>query len=135
MKYYLTLACAVLFLAACGQINFQASNINPVTDISAPAIADSYEMYSWYAGDKWAFSIFDTATKVSTFADITQSEDTVIGTDEAIARLSQLPRGTKVYWNLKRIKGFALPDQKIMGKIVNALNKAGIEVEVIAWPL
>ena len=134
MKYYLTLICAIFLLAACGKTNFQVSSLNPVTDINAPAVFASYEMYSWHTGNDWAFSIFETATKVSTYADITQRDDTVEGADEAIVRLSELPRGTKVYWNLKRIKGFALPDNNTMGKIVNAAQKAGIDVEVIAWP-
>ena len=134
MKYFLTLVCAVFLLAACGKTNFQISSINPDTDISAPAAAASYEMYSWHTGHNWAYSVFETATKVSTFADISQRDDTVIGTDEVIDRLMQLPRGSKVYWNLQRIKGFSLPDQKTRDKVVNALQRAGINIEVIAWP-
>ena len=45
-----------------------------------------------------------------------------------------MPRGTKVYWNLKRIKGFQMPDEKTIESIVSAAKKAGVSVEVIAWP-
>ena len=134
MKHFLTLACAVLMLAGCGKTNFQVSSINPESDISAPMATASYEMYSWHTGLNWAYAVFETATKVSTFAEISQRNDTIIGTDEIIVRLSQLPRGTKVYWNLKRIKGFSLPDNKTIEKVVSAVQKAGINIEVIVWP-
>ncbi|MDR1123379.1 MAG: hypothetical protein LBL61_01975 [Elusimicrobiota bacterium] len=126
-------ALAALF-CACAAPRFEISSLNPVSDISAPAPQSSYEMYSWHNGLDWGYSLFETATKVSSFAEITQRDDIVIGTDYFIDRLLELPRGAKVYWNLKRIRGFSLPDQKTVEKVLSAARRAGIAVEVIAWP-
>jgi hypothetical protein len=135
MKRFLVILSAVAaLLCACAASRFEVSSLNPISDISAPASQSSYEMYSWHNGLDWAYSLFEIATKVSSFADITHRDDTVIGTDYFIDRLMRLPRGAKVYWNLKRIKGFTLPEQKIIEKLLAAARRGGITVEVIPWP-
>jgi hypothetical protein len=133
-RFFVILPAFAALLCACAAPSFEVSSLNPVSDISAPAPQSSYEMYSWHNGQDWAYSLFETATKVSAFADITQRDDIVIGTDYFIDLLLRLPRGAKVYWNLKPIKGFALPEQKIVEKVLAAARRGGITVEVIAWP-
>jgi len=111
------------------------ANLAQQQDIIEPRTGSaSYEMYSWYNGQDWVYALFETATGISTFADITASPDTLVGTDNAAESLKTLPRGTKVYWNLKRIKGFTLPTQNFIDKLALTAKKAGVELEVIAWP-
>ena len=133
-RLFAILPVSAALLCACAAPRFQVSSLSPVSDISAPAPQSSYEMYSWHNGRDWGYSLFETSTKVSVFADITRRDDTVIGTDYFIDRLLQLPRGTKVYWNLKRIKGFSLPEQKVIEKVLAAARRGGIIIEVIPWP-
>jgi len=134
MRYFLIFG-LLAFFTACGPgSGFQVSSINPQSEISAPANNTAFELYSWYGDSGWNYVLFETATKISSFADLAGGDDTIIGTDEMIDRLTQLPKGTKVYWNLKRIKGFSLPDKKVLDKVFNAASKADIQLEIIAWP-
>ena len=136
MRIFFITVFAAVVLTACGPSSgFHMSSLNPATYISAPVSAASYEMYSWYSPiSGWNYAIFESATKISTFAEITDKSDISTGTDEVLARLRGLTPGTKVYWNLQRIKGFSLPDQKTRDKLINATQKARIDIEVIAWP-
>lgn len=135
---YLFLAVLTLTLSACftpngNRISF--SSLNPQTDISPASPASSYEMYSWYNGQDWAYAIFENGVKISsTFQEITQDDDTIVGTRYVLDKLLEMPRGTKVYWNLKRIQGFQMPSQETVNDIVRSAKKAGVTVEVIAWP-
>ena len=107
---YLFLAVLLFSAVACTTPNgnkLSFSSLNPQTDISPANTTASYEMYSWYNGQDWAYL-----------------KD----------KLLEMPRGTKIYWNLKRIKGFQMPDEKTIESIVSAAKKAGVGVEVIAWP-
>jgi hypothetical protein len=133
-RLFVILPVCTALLCACATPRFEVSSLNPVSDISAPAPQSSYEMYSWHNGLDWSYSLFESATKISSFTDITQRDDIVIGTDYFIDRLLQLPRGAKVYWNLKRIKGFTLPEQKVIEKVLSAARRGAITVEVIPWP-
>jgi hypothetical protein len=136
MRNLLLLFAAPFFICAgCGPGGgFQVSSLNPTTDISAPMSTVSYEMYSWPGKLEWNYAVFEPATRISSFAEITGGDNTIIGTEALITSLAQMPKGTKVYWNLKRIKGFSLPDERTLGKIVTAAQKAGVDLEVIAWP-
>jgi hypothetical protein len=126
---------AFLFSAGCGPgSGFQISSINPNTDISAPAPSAAYELYSWQHENTWAYVLLESATRISSREDILKDNFISYGTDAFIEELVQLPKGTKVYWNLKRIKGFSLPDQKTQGKISYAAKKANINIEIINWP-
>jgi hypothetical protein len=99
-----------------------------------PHTSAAYEMYSWYNGENWAYALLESTVGIATFDDITNSPDIIIGTEGIAQSFKTLPRGAKVYWNLKRIKGFALPDQNTEDKLVSAARKAGIQLEIIAWP-
>lgn len=134
MRYCLLLLVLFVF-AGCTQGIFRTSSLNPQTDISGVQSHSSYEMYSWYNGQDWAFALFENGTKItSSFADITDSNDIVVGVEPAAEKIFSLPRGSRVYWNLKRIKGFSLPDENAISKIVTGAKKNGVFVEVIAWP-
>ena len=134
MRYFLIFS-VLIFFTACGPgSGFQVSSLNPQTDISAPVSGSAFELYSWYVDGSWHYVLFETATRITSFADLTGGDDTIIGTDEMTDRLLQLPRGAKVYWNLKRIKGFSLPDRKVLEKASNAAAKADIHLEIIPWP-
>ncbi|MDR0645870.1 MAG: hypothetical protein LBG46_02530 [Elusimicrobiota bacterium] len=136
MKAKLLYICLTFsFAAGCGPgAGFQISSINPSTDISAPAAAAAYELYSWPHEDTWAYAVFESATKISSREYIMKDNLVSYGTDAFIEELIRLPRGAKVYWNLKRIKGFSLPDEKTREKILHAARKANINIEIIAWP-
>ena len=139
MKNILFLLSTVLIFAACYTPNgnkLAFSSLNPQTDIPvAGSNSVSYEMYSWYNGQDWAYSIFENGTRITTsFKSITQDNNVIVGTDYVKDKILSMPKGTKIYWNLKRIKGFSMPDSKIVNGIISAANKAGITVEVIAWP-
>lgn len=135
---YLLLAVLALSLSACStprgnKVSF--SSLNPQTDITPARAAVSYEMYSWYNGQDWAYAIYENGVKISSsFQEITQDNDIIVGSRYALDKLLEMPRGTKVYWNLKRIKGFQMPDQDTVEDIVRSAKKAGVTVEVIAWP-
>ncbi len=104
-------------------------------ELTAPRSSGaSYEMYSWYNGQDWAYALFETATGISTFTEITTSPDIMVGMQNIADSIKTLPRGTKVYWNLKRIKGFNLPAQNDVDKLTSAAKKSGVQMEVIAWP-
>jgi hypothetical protein len=136
MKIKLLPIClAFLFATGCGPgTGFQISSVNPRTDISAPASAAAYELYSWPHDDTWAYVIFESAAKISSREDIMRDNLISYGTDAFIEELIQLPRGAKIYWNLKRIKSFSLPDKKVQDKIFYAAKKANINIEIISWP-
>lgn len=139
MKNILFLLSTVLIFAACYTPNgnkLAFSSLNPQTDIPvAGSNSVSYEMYSWYNGQDWAYSIFENGTRITTsFKSITQDNNVIVGTDYVKDKILSMPKGTKIYWNLKRIKGFSMPDSKTVNGIISAANKAGITVEVIAWP-
>ena len=138
MKYFLLVVFTALTLSACftpngNRVSF--SSLNPQTDISPARPAASYEMYSWYNGQDWAYAIFENGVKISsTFQEITQDNNIIVGSRYAQEKLLEMPRGTKVYWNLKRIQGFQMPDQNTVDDIVRSAKKSGVTVEVIAWP-
>jgi hypothetical protein len=135
MKRLLFLAVCLIFIAACGPgSGFQVSSINPQTDISKQPSNASYEMYSWYNGQNWAYAFFEQATRVYSFNDITSSNEIIIGDDAALDALLTLPRGSKVYWNLQRIKGFVLPEREVVEKFRLAAKRRYIHLEVINWP-
>lgn len=139
MKNILVILITVLFFTACYTPNgnkLAFSSLNPETDITPSARNSiSYEMYSWYNGQDWAYSIFENGTRItSSFKSITEDNNIIVGTDYLKDKLLSMPRGTKIYWNLKRIKGFSMPDTKTVNGIINAANKAGVSVEIIAWP-
>ncbi|MDR0953721.1 MAG: hypothetical protein LBM71_06085 [Elusimicrobiota bacterium] len=137
MKYFL-IVFAALFFAACSPgktgPHFQISSINPQTDISAMPNRSSYELYSWHNGQNWAYSLLPSATTIASYKDITQASTVIVGTDYMLESLTKLGRGAKVYWNLKKIKGFSLPDQKVVDGVKQAAKKDGITLEVISWP-
>lgn len=115
--------------------NLGLGDITQPQELTAPrASGASYEMYSWYNGQDWAYALFETATGISTFTDITSSPDIIVGMENIAQSVKTLPRGTKVYWNLKRIKGFTLPAQDAVDKLTSVAKKSGIQMEVIAWP-
>lgn len=130
----------VLFFAAlaCTTPNgnkLSFSSLNPQTDISPAAVTASYEMYSWYNGQNWAYAIIENGAKLtSSFKQITEDDNIIVGSDYVKDKLLEMPRGTKIYWNLKRIKGFQMPEEKTVESIVGSAKKAGVNVEVIAWP-
>lgn len=135
---YLILALSLFALSGCyyATEDIGAAQLAPQEDITQPRSSSSvsYEMYSWYNGQDWAYALHETATGISSFADITNDPNTTVSTDNAIEALRLLPRGAKVYWNLKRIKGFSLPAQPVVDKVVSSAKKVGVTVEVIAWP-
>ncbi len=137
MRYFI-LMLLVLTTVACTTPNgrkFTFSSLNPATDISPVNPAISYELYSWYNGQDWAYAILENGVKLtSSFKDITQDNNIIVGTSYVQDKILEMPRGTKVYWNLKRIKGFQMPDEKTVSTLVNAAKKAGVTVEIIAWP-
>jgi hypothetical protein len=137
MKKFFTLFVLVFYFTACGPgSGFQVSSLSPQTDIAPPPVTGAtYELYSWYNGQDWAYSLFESATKVSSFAEITNSNDIIIGTQTIADHLLQLPKGSKVYWNLKRIKGFSFPDYKTVERVQSTAKKAFIQLEIIAWPV
>ncbi len=131
---FLFLLCSIIVFAGCSGMNFGVSSLNPQTDVPTVQTSASYELYSWHNGQDWAFSLFQDATKVPTFAELTDDADTIIGVEPMAEKLLALPAGTKVYWNLKRIKGTSLPDNKIIEKLRTAAKKKRVQLEVIAWP-
>lgn len=115
--------------------NLGIADITQPQELTAPrAGGASYELYSWYNGQDWAYALFETATGISTFTDITSSPDIIVGMENIAQSVKTLPRGTKVYWNLKRIKGFTLPSQDDVDKLTATAKKSGVQMEVIAWP-
>ncbi len=136
MKKFLILCFAALTFAGCETVNFAVSSINPATDIPTQHEITSYELYSWYLGsDKWAFVLFESATRVPAFEEIATSPNAVVGAEPMAEKLLALAPGTKVYWNLKKIKGVTLPDQQIINTLQTAARRRGISLEVIDWPL
>ncbi|WP_428047711.1 hypothetical protein [Candidatus Proelusimicrobium excrementi] len=135
---YLFLAVLLFSAVACTTPNgnkLSFSSLNPQTDISPAKPTVSYEMYSWYNGQDWAYAIIENGVKLTTsFKQITEDDNIIVGSAYLKDKLLEMPRGTKVYWNLKRIKGFQMPDEKTIESIVSAAKKAGVSVEVIAWP-
>jgi len=139
MKNILFALTAVLVFAGCYTPNGNKlvfSSLNPETDIPVTGRNSvSYEMYSWYNGQDWAYAIFENGTKITTsFKSITEDNNVIVGTDYLKDKILSMPKGTKIYWNLKRIKGFSMPDDKTVNGIINSASKNGISVEVIAWP-
>lgn len=135
MKHILILSALLFITAGCGAgSGFQVSALNSQPDLAAPTSNASYELYSWNNNINWGFALFETATRISSYAEITNSPDTIIGLEPMLEKLTELPKGTKVYWNLKRINGFSLPDQKTIEKVQSAAKKNFIHLEVIAWP-
>lgn len=139
MKNILFVLTAVLLFAACYTPNgnkFNFSSLNPETDIPATGRnLTSYEMYSWYNGHDWAYSVFENGTRLMTsFKSITEDDNIIVGTNYLEDKLLSMPKGTKIYWNLKRIKGFSMPDRDTVEHIISAAKQAGISIEVIAWP-
>lgn len=134
MKHLLLLL-SLFILGGCYSTTLGVADISQPQELTAPrASGASYEMYSWYNGQDWSYALFETATGISTFGDITASPDIIVGTENVTETVKTLPRGTKVYWNLKRIKGFTLPSQDVMDKLLSTAKKSGIQMEVIAWP-
>jgi hypothetical protein len=134
MRHFFLAAVCIFFIACAPGSGFQVSSLNKQTDITPPQNNASYELYSWYNGQDWAYTLFENATRISSFSEITNSSDTIIGTDAMIDSLLQLPKGSRVYWNLKRINGFSLPDQKVLERVQATVKKNFIQLEIIAWP-
>lgn len=137
MRYFF-LAVSVLAALACTTPNghkLSFSSLNSQTDISPANPTVSYEMYSWYNGQDWAYAVIENGVKLtSSFKQITEDDNIIVGSAYVKDKLLEMPRGTKIYWNLKRIKGFQMPDEKTVESIISAAKKAGVTVEVIAWP-
>lgn len=135
---YIVLSLFLFSVIACtlpGGNKLTFSSLNPATDISPATPATSYELYSWHNGQDWAYAILENGVKLtSSFKEITEDNNIIVGTSHVQDKILEMPRGTKVYWNLKRIKGFQMPDEKTVATLVNAAKKAGITVEIIAWP-
>lgn len=127
-----------LFFCACASNNSPRvafSSLNPSTDITVKPSTTSYELYSWQTPSKtWAFSLLENGANItSSFEDISTNANTIIGLPALKQKLTIFPRGTKIYWNLKRIKGCSLPDEQIQTQILQDAKKLGITIEVIPW--
>ncbi len=140
MKKTFLIICSVLLLCACAAIDDKMSFkfAIPETDDDALGFqksALSYELYSWKTGPEWAFSLFENGSRLTaSFKSISAGDDVIIGPEQLMQDILALPQNTKIYWNLKRIKGFKLPPQDLLNKIVLEAKKSGIIIEVINWP-
>ncbi len=140
MKKALLIICSALLLCACAGINDKMSFKFAVPETDNDALGfqkstASYELYSWKTGSEWAFSLFENGSRLTaSFKSISTGNDVIIGPEQLMQDILALPQNTRIYWNLKRIKGFKLPPQDLLNKIVSEAKKSGIVIEVINWP-
>lgn len=135
IKHIFLLTIFIFCIVACrtSNTNFSFSNLNPDSDITNIPVNASYEMYSWQTEAKtWAFLVFENGTKItSSFKDISQDPNTIIGEENLYSFFQERARGTKIYWNLKNIKGCTLPDEQTTKEILKIAKEKGIIIEII----
>jgi hypothetical protein len=141
MKKVFLIICSAVIMCACASSGDRFDFKFAVPQGSDDALGfqksgESYEMYSWETeSGAWAFALFENGSRITaSFKSISTGEDVIVGVEPLMEKILALPQNTRIYWNLKRIKGFKLPSKEAVNKAVADAKKNGIIIEVINWP-
>ena len=106
-----------LLLSACGI----------ATQPAATQLAESmkgYELYSWYDGSQWNFSLLVGTNREKSLSEIKSSDVVLHGMDALKSTLEKIPAGQYVIWLSKETLSF--PPDKIVKQIEEICKDKGL---------
>jgi hypothetical protein len=114
-------------------IKMVKDNVSEDSAITMSRSMKGYELYSWKVGNDWKFVMVDGTNSLKSYDDIVAQPFVVTGVDGLLGQLKALAQGEQIFWNLKQIKGFAMPSDADVAKVTQYCKKRGIALEVISW--
>ncbi len=122
-------------------------NETPVTLIDVlPKSMKGYELYSWYEGEDWHFTLITGTNRNKTFEEITSTINIVkgwvsvhiIGTEALKSVLSKIPEGEFVFWSAgigltdtsEHAINLTIPDKSIIDEITGYAKYCGLDLNI-----
>lgn len=110
-----------ILLSACG---------SPAQSTATP-FAESmkgYELYSWYDGNEWNFSLLAGTNREKNLTEIQSTEVILLGIDKLKSTLEKVPSGEYITWSSKETLSF--PPDDIIEQVEQICKDQGLILTV-----
>ena len=98
---------------------------------TVPLSMKGYELYSWYEGTGWSYSLVVGTNRVKTFAEIAAPEVRLGGFEALKEKLATLSDGEQVLWSAGRVPGTTLPSAQTVDDLRAICDRSGIGLVIV----
>ena len=119
--YPLILISLGLLLSSCGATP-------PPDTTQLAASMKGYELYSWQAGDHWAFSLLAGTNREKTLDEIKAAHTTLTDVDALMAMLKKVPAGQYITWSSRDT--LSLPPENIIKQVEQTCRDKGLILNI-----